>query len=110
MDSRARRIGENEVLFRHVNLQMRSLDVKLDSVRGEPHDFLCECGAIDCSERIPLTLDDYERIHADPAQFVIVEGHEEPSVEDVVERHGDYAVVRKREGGPAELAAEHDER
>jgi hypothetical protein len=109
MDSRARRIGENEVLFRHVNAQILALDEKLDSVTGEPHDFLCECGRIDCSERIPLTLGEYERIHADSAQFAIVDGHEEPSVEDVVERHAVYAVVRKREGGPAELAAMHDE-
>jgi hypothetical protein len=54
-----------------------------------------------------LTIDDYERIHGDPTQFVVVPGHEEPSVEDVVEQDEEYAVVRKKEGGPAELAAEH---
>jgi hypothetical protein len=104
VDNRARRIGENEVLFREVNAHILALDEKLDSVTGEQHDFLCECGRVECSERVSLTLDDYERIHLDPAQFTIVDGHEEPSVEDVVERRAGYAVVRKRRGGPAELA------
>jgi hypothetical protein len=110
MDSRARRIGENEVLFREVNSQMRSLDEKLSAVTtGETYDFVCECGSVGCDQRIALTIADYERIHADPAQFVVVPGHEEPSVEDVVEHDEGYAVVRKKEGGPAELAAEHAE-
>lgn len=109
MDSRARRIGENEVLFREVNAQFRALDDKLEGAGDELYGFLCECGNGECAERIDLTIADYERIHAEPAQFVIVDGHEEPSVESVVERHDGHAVVRKHEGGPAELAAEHHE-
>jgi hypothetical protein len=105
MDSRARRIGENEILFRHVNEQMRSLDEKLGTL-DEAYDFLCECGNTECAERIAMTIAEYERIHSDPAQFVIVDGHEIPSVEDVVERRDAYTVIRKRAGGPAELAAE----
>lgn len=107
MDSRARRIGENEILFREVNVQLRALDARLGVANVDSHAFLCECGNIDCRERIRLGVDDYERIHADPAQFAIVPGHERPSVEYVVERHDDYAVVRKREEGPAHLARDH---
>jgi hypothetical protein len=110
VDSRARRIGENEILFRHVNGQMRELDRKLAATTGDPYEFLCECGDDECAERIELTVDEYERIHADPAQFVVLDGHEKPSVEEVVEQHGGYTVVRKNEGGPAELATEDAER
>lgn len=110
MDSRARRIGENEILYRRVNAQFRALDERLPGSGEEKYGFLCECGTIECTERIDLTVAEYERIHADPARFVAVPGHEEPSVESVVESHGDYIVIRKHEGGPAELAAEHHER
>ena len=34
-------------------------------------------------------------MRADPRRFVIVNGHELPEVEVVVERHGDYSVVEK---------------
>jgi hypothetical protein len=104
MDSRARRIGENEVLFRHVNEQIRSLDQRLPSTASTTYGFLCECGDSDCTERIELTIDEYEQIHVDPRQFVIVTGHEEPSVETVVEHHEGYSVVRKDRGDAAEIA------
>jgi hypothetical protein len=107
VDRRAERIGENEIVFRHVNAQMRSLDEKLSAADGDPYEFLCECGNEDCAERISLTLDEYERIHADPTQFVLVPGHEKPSVEHVVEDRSTYYVIRKDPGGPAELAAGH---
>jgi len=42
--------------------------------------------------------------------FLIVPGHDKPSVEDVVEQDGAFAVVRKRDGGPADLAAATDPR
>lgn len=110
MDSRERRIGENEVLFRHVNARIRELDEKFDVPGGDTYEFLCECGNTGCAARIALALGEYERIHADPARFAIVPGHEEPDVEDVLERHDGYSVIRKREDGPAELAADYDER
>lgn len=107
MDDRARRLGENEILFREVNAQMRSLDEKLGSTGDEPYAFLCECGNNGCTERIQITVAEYERIHADPARFVVLPGHEKPDIEEVVDDRDGYLVIRKREGGPAELAAEH---
>lgn len=109
MDSRERRIGENEILFRHVNTQIRELDARFEVPSAETYEFLCECGNRDCAERIRLGIEEYERIHVDPVQFAVVPGHEIPDVESVVERRDGYLVIRKDEGGPAELAAEHDE-
>jgi hypothetical protein len=106
MDSRARRIVENEVLCREANTQMRWLDEKLCAASGTRYDFLCECGDDGCFDHITLSVEEYERVHADPTQFTIVEGHEIPTVEDIVERHRTFAVVRKR-GDSAEFAAEH---
>jgi hypothetical protein len=39
---------------------------------------------------------------------VIVDGHEDPRVETVVERRERFSIVRKDEGGPAAYVAEHD--
>jgi hypothetical protein len=71
---------------------------------------VCECGDAGCAEQIELDVPTYERIRSDPALFVIRPGHEIPDVEDVVEETETYYLVRKHSGGPAELAAELDER
>jgi hypothetical protein len=107
MADRVRRIGENEVLFRHVNEQMRALDDKLPATGVDTHPFVCECGNIECGEKIMLNVGEYERIHEDPAQFVAVPGHEMPAVEDVVEQHEDYIVLRKHPGTPERIAVEN---
>lgn len=107
MDSRERRVAENEVLFRHVNQQIRTLDEQFGMGSDELQAFLCECGNGRCSERVELTVQEYEAAHADPAGFVIVDGHEDPSVESVVERRDRFTVIRKKDGGPAEFATEH---
>jgi hypothetical protein len=112
MDGRARRIGENEVLYRHVNERIRMLDDELAAAATAPdvQSYLCECGRADCTERIRLATGDYERVRDDPATFAIVPGHEEPDVEDVVELHEGWAMIRKHDGDPGEFAAEHDPR
>jgi hypothetical protein len=106
VDEHARRVGENEALFRHVNEQIRELDRRLAVGADETYGFVCECGNNDCMERIDLSIGEYERIHSDPTRFAVVGGHENTSVEAIVERHPGYNVVRKLPGGPAELAAE----
>ena len=109
MDERQRRIGENEALFRQVNERVKDLNRSFSIVleRGE---YLCECGDESCTERVEVSLPDYERVRADGALFLIRPGHETVDVEDVVEETPAFHVVRKKDGGPAELAREHDPR
>jgi hypothetical protein len=71
---------------------------------------LCECGNAECMERIDLPLPEYERIRADSALFFVRPGHELSDLEDIVEQHGDYDVVRKKSGPPEDLARELDDR
>jgi hypothetical protein len=103
MDERARRLGENEILYREVNARVRELSREFGLV-SERVEFVCECGRLDCAERLPMTVGEYERVRADPALFAVRPGHEFPEVEYVVEEHEGYQVIRKREGGPAEFA------
>jgi hypothetical protein len=102
------RIARNEATFRRINEDIeRGRDIADDAT---PIGFVCECGRVDCSRLIELTSAEYERVRSDPRQFAIVDGHEAPATESVIERHGRYAVVRKRAGTGVEIAMATDPR
>jgi hypothetical protein len=103
VNERERRIGQNEVLYREVNERVNDLNDQFE-LTDELATFVCECGRLDCSEPMRMTGSEYARVRSDPATFAVKPGHEFPDVEVVVEEHEEYDVVRKREGGPAELA------
>ena len=105
MDERARRIGENEALYRSINEKIESLNETFGVV-AETMAVICECGKQECSEQIELDIPTYERVRADPTHFVVLPGHELLDVETVIERHDGLNVVRKNPGGPAEIARE----
>lgn len=108
-EDRQRRIGANEALFRQVNERMRDLNETFATFTSRI-DLMCECGAADCTRRISMDVQGYEEMRADPTLFAVVPGHEAPDVEYVVARHGEYDVIRKREGIPAQIAEETDPR
>ena len=109
MDARAERIGRNEILFRELNERIEGINEFL-AAEATDASFVCECARADCMERIRIERADYERVRADPAQFLVVEGHIVPDVEYVVEPREGWSIIRKRKGGPAELAAASDPR
>ena len=63
-----------------------------------------------CAEMIDVPAADYERIRSDSLLFIIVPGHEIADIEDVVEGHETFEVVRKREGEPGRVARATDPR
>jgi hypothetical protein len=105
MNRREEAVGKNEALFREVNERIREITTDYGDA-----EFLCECGDPTCATPVALGVDEYEDVRTDPAQFVIVPGHESPEVEDVVMQNERYAVVRKHPGAPARIAAETDPR
>jgi hypothetical protein len=108
--AREDQIARNEALFRNVNERVRELAATFASdPEPEPVAFVCECGRSDCAETITLTLRAYEEVRADPAQFIVVSGHESSDVEAVVARGEGYDVVRKH-AGEAQIAIETDPR
>ena len=109
MNERERRVGENEILYREVNERVRELSDEF-GLTDETIQFVCECGRLECSEPLELTGADYARVRSDGATFAIVPGHQLPDVETLVEEHAGWAVVRKHENGPAQLAREADPR
>jgi hypothetical protein len=105
---RAEHVAENESLFRSVNESLVVDRTAVDPETGR-HALLCECWNTDCVERVWLARAEYEAARTDSAQFVVVPGHVDPTVEEVVVSTDRYAVVRKR-GEAAEVAAELDTR
>jgi hypothetical protein len=104
--SRTARIGKNEALFREVNESIRNVA----PIEEAMFEVLCECGAKSCTEQFEIPIAEYESVRSDPALFVLVNGHQAPDVEDVVEDEGVFLVVRKRPGVPEEIARATDPR
>ena len=71
---------------------------------------LCECGKPDCEHVVPMTLDEYEEVRADPRRFAVAPDHVEEQIEQVVEDEGRFLVVEKHPGAPAAVAEEQDPR
>jgi hypothetical protein len=79
-------------LFRDVNERIAE---SAESFDADGADFVCECGEQACTERVPATLDEYERVRADGARFLVRRGHEDKRIERVVETRGRFTVVEK---------------
>ena len=108
MDAREERLARNETLFRSVNenIEEAAASSRLD---GHTFEFFCECSNIDCTLLLPMTVSEYERVRANPKQFVVAPGHELPDIEIVVARTSAYQIVVK-EGDAAEFVTGHDPR
>ncbi len=87
--ARAERIVQTETFFRAINEEIAQLDGTTTMM------YLCECGNPACAEGINLPPGALGKLHASPRHFVVLEGHEIPDVETVVERALDYLIVRK---------------
>ena len=104
VDEREARIGNNEALFRHVNERLEDVNDAFGSMTGD-FEIVCECGDLDCADRIVIARDAYENLRADPLLFAIAHGHDAVGVEDVIEQRKRYSIVRKHPGSPAGHAA-----
>jgi hypothetical protein len=103
VDERTERIGRNEDIFRKVNDQIEGVNENFGMITGTM-SVLCECGEIECVERIELTVEEYRGLRSEPTHFAVKPGHEIPDVETVVARKGAYHVVAKADGEAARLA------
>ena len=108
MQARERQVAENEVRFRALNERLEERAGTWQGSEGAL-SLVCECGNEDCTAAIELSVPEYEAVRADPTQFVLVGGHEQAEVEDVVGGREDWLVVRKR-GEAGAIAARTDPR
>jgi hypothetical protein len=116
VEARQQRLAANESLFRSVNERIEELAE--GAFRGAPGegerawDFVCECADPTCSERIALTIAEYEQIRAAGNRFVVAPApqHVDTRFENVVDMNSSrYWVVEKTDEA-AEAAEEADPR
>lgn len=93
MPTRAERQGRNESLFREVNERIAELNQTFQ-IEGRS-EFLCECSREECKEPVSISLDEYEDVRRESTRFFVIQGHEDKSVERVIERNDRYIVVEK---------------
>jgi hypothetical protein len=110
MESARERKAANEAIFREVNEQVLGLQEKFALDHNQPLTLVCECDRMACAETVRTTVETYETIRQDGACFLVLAGHEDPTVEDVVHRTDGYVVVRKHPGEPRAVALETDPR
>jgi hypothetical protein len=93
MSERELRIAHREALFRDVNERIAE---NAQRFAASETDFVCECADPACAERVEASLEEYERVRQDSTRFLLLPGHEDTSIERVVERpHPRVAIVEK---------------
>ena len=99
MEERLERTARNESLFREVNDRIEELSENVEAQGIAPEgglvEFHCECGRDECTERVRVTIAEYEHVRADNDRFLLVPGHETPEMESVVESSDRFVVVDK---------------
>jgi hypothetical protein len=110
-ESREERLARNEASFRSLNEALGAqVHARLGRTEsGDPPGFVCECGNEACEEIIQVEMARYEEVRRDPCLFIVCPQHENPEVEDVVQREDGYYVVRKHED-VADIVRETDPR
>ena len=86
------RVARTESLFRDVNERIAANAERLGATEAS---FVCECDDPDCTARVHATLDEYRRVRADGARFIVVDGHVNCEAERVVDRGRKFALVEK---------------
>ncbi len=89
----AQRAARNEEIVRDVNRKIEE-GAELHGV-GDPMPFHCECAKTPCLEKIDVPPVLYEQILSQRYRFVVVPGHVQPDVEQVVQKHVGFVVVEK---------------
>jgi hypothetical protein len=95
---RARLKADNQALFREVNDRIAEISNQLGDRGPGALDVLCECSRPDCVSRIALTSEEYDEVRASADTFVVLVGHQDDELEDVVAANERFAVVRLRDG------------
>jgi hypothetical protein len=107
MDRREAQKATNESLFREVNERIEA--VAKDFAVPEQIEFVCECADASCTQRLRMSLGEYEEIRAAPARFAVAHGHVDKELDRVVEERSGYVIVEKKDDA-REVAERQDPR
>ena len=104
LDAERVRAAKNQSLLREVNERIEDLaegkpSIFEDLQRSRMIDLACECMDATCTDRVAMTIAEYEEIRADSNTFFVRPGHHVPDVEVIVRQAADYVVVSKLGAG-----------
>jgi hypothetical protein len=90
------RIAKNNQIFREANEHIRAKADEYDA-QIERVPFLCECPREDCTELVPMTLDEYSHIRSNSSHFFTLPDHAEAErpLGTVIRREQSYVIVEK---------------
>jgi hypothetical protein len=103
-EARQERLAHNEAMFRMLNENIVGIATTLGG--DDAYEFICECATSGCFERIPLTIQEYERVREHGSHFLLAPGHEDIEVEQVIAVRDEFVVVEK--DGVAGLVAQEE--
>jgi hypothetical protein len=88
------RAAQNELVFRAVNEQIMRITDRLRAQLADI-DIVCECADIACVSAIRVKPEEFAAFERSLGTFLVVPGHEDEDVEQVLERRERYVVVLK---------------
>ena len=100
-------MAKTESLFRDVNEHIATAAGQFGS---EDAEFVCECADPTCVDRVEVPLEVYEDVRAEPTTFILANGHEEGSIEKIVETRRRFQIVRKVNGRVVAIVKKLDPR
>jgi hypothetical protein len=89
--SREERIARNEAWTRSLN----EAHAKWAGGQLPMAGFRCECWHAECTERLPLSGEDWKLVRAEPNRFAVAPDHVVEDLEVVVEEFAHFWVVEK---------------
>jgi hypothetical protein len=101
-------LATNQVIFREINEQLEELNDSFSEIIPLG-DFVCECADTNCTERIGMTIPQYEQLRAHATRFAVRKGHLSPEAERIVQEEAGYMVV-EMVGAAGAYAARFDPR
>jgi hypothetical protein len=57
--------------------------------------FACECDDAGCEETIPMSSEEYQRVHSRTKHFIVVPSHVHLDLEEIISSFAEYALVAK---------------
>ena len=94
-DELQRRVAANEARLRGVNEAIERGQWPAED--GEPIGFRCECARLGCDQVLELTIGEYEQVRAHPRRFVLIQGHDVPGEDTLMNSGSGWVVVEKRD-------------
>jgi uncharacterized protein (DUF1499 family) len=91
MDEQVKR-ARTEALFRDVNERIAESAQRFEA---DSTQFVCECADPNCTERVPASLMEYEKVRAEPTTFLMAPGHEQHDLERVISTRPKSQIVEK---------------